>query len=355
MPYRFYVAGVLLLLWGLTACSPADDEVLPTLAAFPTNTSVAMAATTTPIPTVTAAPTDTPTVTPLPQASDTPAPTSPPTNTPPPSATFTPVLTSTPTSTNTPAATPTTTQPIINVFQANKQLAPPGDTNLRLRWQADADEGFLERIDANGNVATSFPVEPQGASQVDVPQTPGAVLTWRLVMRRGENQTSRTLSIRIEEPQPDCAIEWFFSAAATTPCPRSAPETASIEYQPFQNGFMFRIQVSGMDRVCAVQQDRNLYSCYAYTPYAGTPPASPPPELQAPGSSFQAVYYDQLAIGGLWYNIIGWGTAATTSTNASAQYSTDGGAYVQLPNGIYRFDDTFSRQQEPVQQANTGG
>lgn len=349
MRYRGYLAGVLLLLWILTACSPSSDEALPTLAAFPTNTPVAMAATSTSIPTVTTAPTGTPTVTPSPQASETPAPTDTPTNTPLPPATFTPLPTDTPT------ATPTAVQPVINVFQANKQVAPPGDDNLRLRWQANADAGFLERLDENGNVVLSVPVSPQGARQIEAPQTPGGFVTWRLVMSRGENQISRTLRIRIEAAQADCAFEWFFSAPATTPCPRSAPESATIEYQPFEQGFMVRIQVSGMDRVCAVQLDRSLYSCYAYQPYSGTPPVTPPPELQAPGSSFQSVYYTELAIGGLWYNIIGWGTASTTSSSASTQYSTEGGAYVQLPNGIYRFDDTFSRQQEQIQQVNTGG
>lgn len=357
MRYRVYLAGglLLLLLWGLAACSPADEEPLPTLVVLPTNTSLADGATSTPLPTMTDVPTNTPTPTPTVTASpvntDTPTPTTTLTNTPLPSATFTPVATSTPTFTTTPSATPAPDLPVINVFQANKQVAPPGDTDLRLRWQADADEGFLERLDGNGNVVISSPVEPRGAAGVPARNVAGTT-TWRLVMLRDGNQTSRTVTVTFEEEQV-CNFPWFFSAPSDIPCARGDVETASVEYQPFENGFMFRVQVSGMDRVCAIQNDRNRYSCYSYQVYTGTPPVSPPAGLQPPGSSFQTVYYEELAAGGFWYDVIDWGTAPTMITLASVQYSTEGDAYIQLPNGIYRFDDTFSQQQAALQTFDT--
>lgn len=101
---------------------------------------------------------------------------------------------------------------------------------------------------------------------------------------------------------------------------------------------MFRLQVNGQDRVCGAQLDRNQYICYPYALFSGTVPATPVPNFQAPGVDLAAAFYTQLAIGGYWYDVIGWASGAYLSAPLTIQTDSQNRLYVNLPIGVYRFD-----------------
>lgn len=191
-------------------------------------------------------------------------------------------------------------------------------------------------------------VQPVGSSTVVVPQGVTQVI-YRLVAERENQETllSQTISV-----QQACEFTWFFNAPSGTPCPAGAAVSAPGAYQPFQSGFMFRVQYNGMDRVCGIQNNRNVYSCAAFLSYTGTPPVTPPDGLQAPSADFQDVFYNRLAIGGFWYDVIGWATAPVNNNPLTVQPSDDAGLYIQLPNGLYRFDGSLtSGALNPIQPA----
>jgi len=47
-------------------------------------------------------------------------------------------------------------------------------------------------------------------------------------------------------------------------------------------------------------------------------------------------------VGNYWYNAIGWGSGTALTPTITAQYDANNNLYIQLPNGIYRFDGTLS-------------
>ena len=107
---------------------------------------------------------------------------------------------------------------------------------------------------------------------------------------------------------------------------------------------MFRVTINSLDRVCGIQNDRNLYTCVNYQAYSGTPPppATPVPGTQPPGPTFAHTYYTTLAVGGFWFNIIGWGTQAENNAPLTVQLDASNRFVISLPTGIYRFDSQLS-------------
>jgi hypothetical protein len=336
------IVGMLLL----AACAP-EEPPLPTLAALPTATD-----TFTPSPTFT--PSNTPTATPTATATNTatptatftptitPTPTASPTvtNTPRPSPTPTNTLTLTPSATPTPPATATPLLPTIINFSSNVTTAAPGAQAV-LRWEASADTVILELLNPQGVVLSSTPVPALATQTVTLPTT-GTAAIYRLTATRGGSSTTLSVTITL---QPVCAIPWFFSTTppANIGCPAAAPISYNGSFQPFQSGAFFRVQIPSLDRVCGMQNDLQQYFCYPFTVFTGTPPATPPAGLFAPALDFASPFYTQLALGGLWYNVIGWGTAPETITAITTQLGADNRLYLQLPIGVFAFDLTLTQ------------
>jgi len=322
------------------ACTPAEEEDLPTLAILP---SVTATFTVTPslTPTITPSPTSTltstPTLTHTPTLTFTPTFTATSTNTPFPTATATSSQTPTPTATNTPSQTPTPLAPIISSFTASALTVEPG-AQVTLNWQAEGDTARLERTDAQGIVLSADDVPTSGSLVVTTPLDVATVI-YRLVAVRGEQETSLAVTVTLAR---NCPIAWFFPADNTVPCAASAATTVPLTTQPFQQGWMFRIQYNGLDKVCGIQNDRQRYSCHLYIPYTGTPTVTAPGGTFSPLVELQDVFYNQLAIGGFWYNIIGWGTSAGTVGTTTVQTDVNGLVYITTPLGIYAFDSLFT-------------
>lgn len=339
----------------LTGCNPAaDDEPVPTLAVLPsaipsdtptitpTFTETAMPTIT---PTLTA--TFTPTLTFTPTATTTPSRTPTLTATRQPTATSTNTLTPSPSATNTPThtatftLTPTPNAPVIDLFQASTTSAPAGST-VALRWQTQADSVVLQRLNTAGVVQETIQGSPVGAYNAILP-TGEAQVIYRLIARRGGFETSANIPIIVTNI---CPNQWFFTPAEgqVSGCPTTAPTGVQGSFQQFERGFMFRLQIQGLDRVCGVDTAANYYLCFQYAAYSGTPPETPPAGLQPPGADFQSVFYNRLSNTGTWYSpqSIGWATGTYQTGSYTLQRDDQGRIFVQLPNGIFRFDSSLS-------------
>jgi hypothetical protein len=222
-------------------------------------------------------------------------------------------------------------------FTIEPQPANAGQP-ITLTWQSDGDVARIERVKADGTIAETIPVQASGAATVTVPGTDTKVL-YRLIVSRGVKEVMQTLSVDVI---PNCPAAWFFTTTQKLPCAASAPIQTAGVFQVFQNGFMFKVQINSLNKVCGVQYDRNVYSCFNYVAYAGTPSVTPAPNTQAPGIDLSDVFYNQLAVGNYWYNAIGWGTGTALTPTITAQYDTSGNVYIQLPNGVYRFDGALT-------------
>jgi hypothetical protein len=328
--------SILLLVWLLTACQ-ASEEVLPTLVEFPTLTATL---TPTSTPTITPTSTLTATLTPTTTPTFTPSMTPTQTNTPAPSPTWTstwtrtPAPTSTPTATLTPLPTLPPAPPEIRVFQANKANAEPG-SEIILRWEVDGESATIEILTVAGVVAQTIDVQVIDVLRVNLPIETGTAV-YRLIARRGEYETQASVAVEIGTT---CTLPWSINPAPTSAgCAAGTSLPAPFTYQTFQSGFMFRIQISGLDKVCGVQNDRNLYSCYQYQSFSGTPPVQPPLNFLPPAPEVANSFYSSLAVGGFWYTVIGWANNQSLSVSVQAQPGIDGKLYIQTPFGVYAFD-----------------
>ena len=223
-------------------------------------------------------------------------------------------------------------------FSANNTAVTAGNT-IVLRWETQADSVRLQRLNQSGVALEDTSVPIVGSSNVVVPGGESTVI-YRLIATRGGRDISNSLTVNVT---PACTATWFFIPPDDFPCPAAGAVNVSGTYQTFQTGFMFRIQINGMDKVCGVQSNRLVYSCMNYLAYSGTPPVTPVPNSQEPHPDFQNMYYTGLAIGGFWYDVIGWGTALATSNPFTAQLDVDNNIYVQLPGAIYKFDRSLDR------------
>jgi hypothetical protein len=339
---RIYVLIIVLIaaVGILAACTSEESRQLPTEFKLPTVTqtftpSATFTPTRTPVPTFTPTPTSTLTFTPTATATVT--------------STFVPTLTYTSTLTLTPSLTPTFTftptppEPVITSYTTSATSTEPGK-QITLTWQTQAERARIERLNVAGNIVESFPVETNGTMTVTIPGGEARAI-YRLVAVRAGRETSLSLAIAVAAI---CPATWFFTPPASAagqppfPCPTGAAVSAPGAYQAFQQGFMFRVQVNNLNKVCGIQFNINRYTCYPAVAYNGTPPATPPAGFQPPGADFADAFYNQLAIGGYWYTIIGWGTSLMTTGNFMTQSDANGLIYIQLPAGIYKFDGQLS-------------
>jgi hypothetical protein len=115
-------------------------------------------------------------------------------------------------------------------------------------------------------------------------------------------------------------------------------------YQPFERGIMLYVNVSGMNRIYALQYDGSRYQAYINGWDGATFDATAPPSGRfMPQEMFNWAYYRSLApSGGSWNSAIGWATADIVSQARSIQWENAVGGqnpfYIDAPDGsVYRF------------------
>lgn len=338
---RFFLLFAMMIT--IVACDnqQAQVEELPTLAILPSSTPTEIPSET-PIPTFT--PTETPSLTPTLTFTPSPTLTLTASLTYTPSKTFTPTvtgtstLTFTPTATDTPIAssTPTLTFtpafPVISLFQSNVPEAAPG-ANVTLRWSSSADTAELRQVaGGTGEVLQTYVVAPIGSQVVTLPTT-GSQAFYKLIARRGGQETTFDLQVKIS-----CSNAWFFSV--TPPgggCPNSGAVSVLGAYQPFQTGLMFMYTTANGERICGLQNEDTLYLCYADGWDGSTIKSSPsaPSGLFNPQQMFNWAWHNTLASGGTWENKIGWATNNINNNPLTVQFDQQGRLYIQTPQGIY--------------------
>ncbi len=294
-------------------------------------------------------PTDTPTATATPTATHTPTvtasftPTATPTTTftTTPSVTVTSSLTPTPTSTHTPTATATFTTtntppaPIITSFIVSPTSDLRAGQPVNLSWVTESEGVRVERQNQAGAVQETFSnLAASGQLTVTVPAGTEFIVYRLVAMRAGaESVLSRAVTVTAT-----CQISWFFGDDQTDSCPTASSDYYRARFQEFEDGFMFHFDLDGIDQVCGVQFDRNLYTCEDAQDYSGTPSVTPPSGLEPPGSDFEHLFYSGLAIGGRWYDVIGWARDEKDRDDLEAQQGDDGQVYIAFPLGVYVFN-----------------
>lgn len=340
------IAIISLIMILLSACQ-AEETVIPTLVEFPTATETSTptnTATATVTPNSTATPTATNTNTSTPTNTPTSTFTALPTVTPTHTATWTPSPTLTPSVTFTAIPTRTEVAPVIRVFQSNKVQTTPGSP-IFLRWDVDADTARIEVLDQAGTVLQTIPVDLVGSLTTNVPSA-GIQVIYRMVASRGGSEIRSTVTIELGVA---CTFPWTFqNMPVSEGCPQGPVFIGQLAYQQLQTGFMFRVISGSLNRVCGIQFDRNIYSCYAYQAYTGTPSVTPPTGLFAPSADIAYSFYNDLAVGGFWYSIAGWATGSVTTAPINAQTGENGRLYIQTPLGIYAFDGQLTGQGLPA-------
>lgn len=334
----------IVLIFLITACqlSATQQSALPTLVEFPTETATATA-------THTSAVTDTATATHTATATLTPSATK--TSTLTPSSTWTriPSATATSSQTYTPSPSPTSTAsltpiptrtsdaPVIENFTANT-TSTNNSSPVIMRWAIQAASARLEVLDSAGTLLEQFDVDLVGTYSTNTPAT-GNVVTYRLTAIRGTQEVRSIITVDMVQ---SCTASWYFSNPPSgAGCPLAPAQFTSIFFQQFERGFMFRAIVGGSAHVCGVQFDRNVYSCFSAQAFTGT--ASIPPATLFDADALVAhSYYNDLATGGFWNSIIGWGIETGSTLSIQGQTGSNGRIYYQFPNGIYSFDTTLT-------------
>ncbi len=343
------VIGVIALLAACEETAP-ESNALPTLMELPSLTPTETASVT-PLPTETFTPeaTSTPTVTTTPSATFTTTSTATPTRTNTATRTAQPTATATSSQTNTPEVQPTESFPTITSFSASSTDVAGGG-QLTLRWEASGDEAHIDQQDANGLVMQTTPVQVSGELSVTVPNTQAGKVFFRLVVKRGPQEVTQTVEIRV---QVQCTINWFFGnefvVNENVGCPPAASQQVVGAYQPFESGFMVNLNIDAQNLMYALVRAPGKNSQYVGDQYgslvnrwdgasnscAGTPPVG----TVLPTQQFGWMACTQFALGGFWIDGIGYATASVDFSARIVQRASDGSLFIDAPDGtIYRLN-----------------
>lgn len=361
-----------MVLPSLTATETPSDTPQPTPTSTPTETETTVE---TPTPSETAAPTlsstpsETATSTPTetlapsetPVASDTPTETSTPTVTNTTTNTPTRTRTSTPTRTNTPRAsatssrTPTSIVQVTNAFPSITAFAASstdvaGGAQITLTWQAEGDEARIDQQDSNGLVQTTTSVPVSGSLNVAVPNAQAGRVFYRLVVKRGVQEITQTVEIRV---QTQCAVNWFFGnefvANENVGCPPAAAVQVVGAHQSFEVGEMFNLNIDGENMIYALVRMPGKNGQYASDQYGSainrwdgvtnSCTNVPPPGTMQPAQQFGWMACSQFALGGFWIEGTGYAVSGIDLNPRNVQRATDGTLFVDAPDGnVYRLN-----------------
>lgn len=335
----------------LTAtATPTPDEFAPTRTAIAVLNSTAQAimdASATAIA-LDALASDTPTFTPTATVTTTSTPT--PSRTATPTRTPTRRATATPTNTVTPLAQPTNAFPSIFSFTASSTDVAGGG-QITLRWEADGEEATIEQQDANGIVNSRTPVEVSGELNVTIPNVQTGRVFYRLVVRRGLQEITQTVEIRV---LVQCSFSWFFDSAIAQAenvgCPTAASQQVVGAYQAYEFGVMLNANADGQNMIYALVRAPGKNGLYASDQYGQA--ASlwdgvnnmcgsylPAPGTLLPQQQFSWMACTQFGLGGYWIDGIGFATANIDLSSRTVQRATDGTLFIDAPDGaIYRLN-----------------
>lgn len=335
--------AVAALLAGPTGCGPLRQPTLAPTLPLPTPTDVPPSSTPAPTATqasATATP-EAPTATPTPTATD-----RPPSPTP---LVVTVLVTPTPSRTSAPRATPPATPTeaaapdgaTIHAFQANVDVADPGDT-ITLSWHwSGGDQATIHHLLPTGQLASDYwEVGPTGSLEYTISPLRRNTDMFALYVRDAQGTTAQaTLQVDLR-----CTAEWFFDTAPDI-CPFEEALFGPGAEQPFEHGVM--LWVGPEDRIYVLFDDAQSPRWTAFADEwnqgepASNPALDPPAGLQQPVRGFGLVWREQAGV----RNRLGWATGPEQGYQTALQRTShyrypvlyiralDGGVWQLGPNG----------------------
>jgi hypothetical protein len=259
--------------------------------------------------------------------------------------------------------------PRINVFQADPTSGAVGAA-VTLRWDVVADVVRVERVNINGQVVETFSVTPVGQLPVTIPANEGNAITYRLTGIRGVQEVSAVLTVSVTNGSlpvgtpgtpgvpatpgtgtptgvTGCSVNWFFGneiAPTAAGCPVGAAVQVAGAFQPFERGRMLYLAYppQTIGSVYVLVDDAGQTTQGSVTQYAngwdntstfasyGCAP-TPPSGLYEPQQMFAWAYCTQLAPGGFWTTVLGYGTNLIDTSQRNVQFDASGAMYVDVP------------------------
>jgi hypothetical protein len=281
--WLYVAAAVSVLLLAACAVAPSPSATLPAPTATPqAPTPTARQPTETPIATETPPPTPTsrPTETSVPPTPSTPSPT----------PTSTPTTPASPSPTPSPTATPTPTpaaqapEPTIYFFEANVDVADPGDT-ITLSWHwSGADRGDIYHLFSTGQLSEPhWEVEPTGSLEYTISPDRRNYDTFVLFLTNDDAGlvAQETVQIRLR-----CPDEWFFSPAPDI-CPRDEAIVTDGAEEHFERGTMLWNRAQGVIYVLFDDDQYPRWRGYADEWEEGDPVSDP--DIEPPSGFYQPV------------------------------------------------------------------
>lgn len=272
--------------------------------------------------------------------------TPPPTATPRP-ATETPVPPS-PTPTPTPSVAPPTPTPLpavlepaIQTFEADVDVADPGDTiTLTWRWRGEA-EAIIYHMLPTGQLSEPFwEVGPAGSLRYTISPQRRNFDSFVLYLHDEDGVVAQqTLQVELR-----CPDTWFFSPAPDI-CPADAPLFTDGAEQHFERGVMVWVEAQDLIYVLFDDAGHPRWSAYEDKWDEGEPTMDPeiepPPDLQQPVRGFGFLWREESTL----RQRLGWavdeerGYQTAVQRTSHYRYSdhyiraADGGVWKLRPNG----------------------
>ncbi|MFW6135911.1 MAG: hypothetical protein ACOC7N_03725, partial [Chloroflexota bacterium] len=327
--HRWTILSLLIVVLTLAACAPQ------------------------PTPTATAPPSTAPRLSPTPAVqppADTsvPADTAVTTETPSPAVpteepgTAAPTLTSAPPE---PSATPTPGA-TIHMFEANVDIADPGDTiTLTWHWSGADAAGIYHHFPAGQLGEPQWQVGPTGSLKYTIPPETRNYETFSLHLHRA-NDEGRQVAVQTLQIKLRCPDEWFFSPAPDI-CPVSPATVTDGAEQHFEHGVMLWNRAEGRIHVLFEPSGGWIGGWRAYTDHweegdpLSDPDVEPPPGFYQPMRGFGLLWRE----GSHVRERLGWAIDREQGYETALQHTShyryrdlyiralDGGVWKLGPNG----------------------
>jgi len=271
-------AFALLILTACAVISSPTPTLPPPTATTQSPTSTVPPPTGTPVPTETAstAPTVRPTETPVPATPTAPtfAPTATPTSGP----------SSSPSPTPTPTPAPQTLEPTIHAFEADVDVADPGDT-ITLSWHwSGADRADIYHLFSTGQLSEPhWEVEPTGSLEYTISPDRRNGDAFVLFLTNDAEGLVAQETVQIRLPCPD---EWFFRPAPDI-CPRDEAIVTDGAQEHFEHGRMLWNRAQGVIYVLFDDGQYPRWRAYADEWEEGDPVSDP--DIDPPSGYYQPV------------------------------------------------------------------
>jgi hypothetical protein len=239
-----------------------------------------------------------------------------------------------------PTSTPTA-QAVIHTFQADPDVADPGDTiTLSWSWSGGTDATIYHLLPSGQLGTPTWDVGPAGSLQYTIPPEARNYDRFALFVYDQDGlQTQATAEITLR-----CPDEWFFSPAPDV-CPAAAAIIADGAEEHFERGTMLWNRAE--DRIYVLFDDEQHPRWTAFTDEwdEGEPPfdptITPPPGLYQPVRGFGLVWREQPSV----RDRLGWAIDQEQGYQTAIQRTSwfryndiyiralDGGVWRLGPNG----------------------